>query len=105
MVRHGADGQCFRTEFCCHAVDTSGFHFHAQDAVLFHDVKHSWVWRVEQVCGEDVTYASINAQRFSCINGVANHIEVSDSREIVVFETQTVHFRVGASTHADDHIT
>ena len=63
VVRHGADGQGFRAKFCSDAVDTSRFHFHAEDAVFFHHVEHFAVRRVEQVSGEQVTNASIKIGR------------------------------------------
>ncbi len=104
MVRHGADGQRFRPELRRHAVDTRRFHFHAQDAVFFHHVEHGRVRGIEQVCGEDVADARVNAQRFRRVYRVTHHAEIGNRREVMVFKTQTVHFGVGASAHADHHV-
>lgn len=87
VVRHGADGQGFRAKLCSDAVDTSRFHFHAEDAVFFHHVEHFAVRRVEQVSGEQVTHASINTQCFSRVYRVTHHVKVSDSGKVMVFKT------------------
>ncbi|GDA56518.1 hypothetical protein HmCmsJML147_03480 [Escherichia coli] len=105
MVRHGADGQGFRAKFCSDAVDTSRFHFHAEDAVFFHHVEHFAVRRVEQVSGEQVTNASINAQCFCRVYRVTHHVEVSDSGKVMVFKTDAVNFGIGAGTHTDNDVT
>src|SRR5690606_4611664 len=50
VVRYGTDGQRFCTKLSRNTVDASRFHFHAQDAVLFHHVEHFAAVRgVEQV--------------------------------------------------------
>ena len=105
VVGDGADGQRFRAELRRHAVDTRRFHFHAQNAVFFHHVEHGRVRRIEQVCGEDVADARVNAQRFRRVYRITHHAEIGNRRKIMVFETQTVHFRVGARAHADHHVT
>lgn len=46
----------------------------------------------------------VHAQRFCCVNRVTHHVEVSDSREVMIFKTDTVHFGVGAGTHTDHHV-
>lgn len=47
----------------------------------------------------------VNAQRFRRVYRITHHAEIGNRRKIMVFETQTVHFRVGARAHADHHVT
>src|SRR5471032_94748 len=105
VVGNRTDGQRFRTELCCYTVDTGRFHFHAQNAVLFHYVEHLRVRRVEQVSREEVTYAGMDAFRFSGIRGVTHHVVIGNGRVVVVFETHTVHFGIRTGAHTDHDIT
>lgn len=72
---------------------------------FFHHVEHFAVRRVEQVSGEQVTNARINAQCFSCIYCVTHHVEVSDSCKVMVFKTDAVNFGIGAGTHTNHYVT
>src|SRR5699024_11939572 len=105
VVRHGADSQCFRAKLCSHAVDTSSFHFYAEDAVFFHHVEHFAVRRVEQVSREQVTNARINAQCFSCIYRVTHHVEVSDSCKVMVFKTDAVNLDRKSTRLNSSHVS
>ncbi len=105
MVGNGADGQRLGTVLGGHAIDTGGFHLDTQDAVFFHDVEHGGVRGVEQIGGEDVAHAHGHALVLGGLNGIGHQVEVGDGGEVVVLEAQTVHFGVGAGTHADHHVT
>jgi len=68
-------------------------------------VEHLAIRGVEEIGREEVTHARVDAKVFRRVNRVTHHVEIRDRCEVVILETHTVHFGVGAGTHTDDDVT
>lgn len=104
VVGYGVDGQCFCVKFSCNVVDVCCFYFYVQYVVFFYYVEYFVVWRVEQVCGEQVVYVCVYVQCFCCVNCVMYYVEVSDSCEVMIFKMDMVYFGVGVGIYIDYYV-
>ncbi|CSB82454.1 Uncharacterised protein [Vibrio cholerae] len=105
VVRHSTDRQCFRAVFRRYTVNACRFHFYANDAVFIHHIEHGRIWRVEQFCREQVANFHVNATCFGGFFCSFYHLVVRNRSKIMIFEANTVDFRVSTRAHADHHIT